>query len=218
MMLSSLMMLMVRRIHCNNTMSAVLFRRSSQIIMSSLWLLALVLWMGASAEAFSSVMERPCSAAASLRIVPSQRSNNVWVRQQQQHHPQSTSAQRQFVAAAAARRGRHGARLAAAPQEDDEEEKSPSQPAAADAPPPIMTPTERILANENKLGAAERAVVEAAEARRKVDNETPSQKYPVDLPSPILLASAIVLAIAATGACVACVRASERFLSYYSIR
>ena len=107
------------------------------------------------------------------RIVPSQRSNNVGAQQQ---HRQSTSAQRQFVAAAeaAARRGRHGVRLAAAPQDEDEGEKSSRRPPAAaeDAPPPL-TPTERILANE-KLGAAERAVVEAAEARRKVvpDDET----------------------------------------------
>jgi hypothetical protein len=61
-----------------------------------------------------------------------------------------------------------------------------------------MTPTERILANE-KLDAATRAVVEAAAKRQAAENGSAEAKYPIDLPSPILLASSMVLAIVSTG-------------------
>ena len=65
----------------------------------------------------------------------------------------------------------------------------------------LLTPTERILENE-KLGAAERAIVEAAVAKRNeatTGSSSNSNKYPLDLPSPLLLATSIVLAIASTG-------------------
>ena len=62
-----------------------------------------------------------------------------------------------------------------------------------------LTPTERILENE-KLGAAERAIVEAAVAKRnEATTGSDNKKYPLDLPSPLLLATSIVLAIASTG-------------------
>jgi hypothetical protein len=61
-----------------------------------------------------------------------------------------------------------------------------------------MTPTERILANE-KMDAATRAVVEAAAKRQAAENGSAESKYPIDLPSPILLASSMILAIVSTG-------------------
>jgi hypothetical protein len=71
----------------------------------------------------------------------------------------------------------------------DEESEQPQQRE--------LTPTERILENE-KLDPATRAVVEAA-AKRNSASEDVEQKYPIDLPSPILLATSMVLAIASTG-------------------
>lgn len=64
---------------------------------------------------------------------------------------------------------------------------------------PALTPTERILENE-KLGTAERAIVEAAAAKRTAaENGETKNKYPLDVPSPILLGTSIILAIASTG-------------------
>lgn len=60
-----------------------------------------------------------------------------------------------------------------------------------------LTPTERILENE-KLDPATRAVVEAAVKRKQVVDLEP-KKYPIDLPSPILLATSMILAIVSTG-------------------
>lgn len=69
-----------------------------------------------------------------------------------------------------------------------------------DPRPREMTPTERILENE-KLDPATRAVVEAAQ--RKADAAAKSadtkKSYPIDLPSPLLLATSMLLAIASTG-------------------
>jgi len=78
-----------------------------------------------------------------------------------------------------------------------DDDTADDEPAAAAA----LTPTERILENE-KLGAAERKIVEAAAAKRDAalaGDDDAAQKYPVDLPSPILLGTSILLAIVSTG-------------------
>jgi len=99
--------------------------------------------------------------------------------------------------------------LRAAPSEQKQDDDTPAdstrttttqQSSSTEQQPPPLSPTERILENET-LGAAERAIVDAAAvAKRAVPAAGGGEKqYPVDLPSPILLATSIVLAIASTG-------------------
>jgi hypothetical protein len=65
-----------------------------------------------------------------------------------------------------------------------------------------LSPTEFILATEN-MDPATRAVVEAAKKKQQQQLEDGSgnteTKYPIDLPSPVLLATSMLLAIVSTG-------------------
>jgi hypothetical protein len=62
-----------------------------------------------------------------------------------------------------------------------------------------LSPTERILATE-KMDPTTRAVVEAAQKRQQSSDDDNEQKYPIDLPSPVLLSTSMILAIASAGA------------------
>lgn len=65
-----------------------------------------------------------------------------------------------------------------------------------------LSPTELILETE-RMDPATRAVVEAAAKKRAQESnllgEVVEKKYPIDLPSPLLLASSMILAIVSTG-------------------
>jgi hypothetical protein len=63
-----------------------------------------------------------------------------------------------------------------------------------------LSPTEFILATE-KMDPATRAVVIAAQKKRHLDqgNSNTVESFPIDLPSPILLSTSMILAIASTG-------------------
>lgn len=70
-----------------------------------------------------------------------------------------------------------------------------------------LSPTEFILATEN-MDPTTRAVVEAAKKKQQQmaliteNGGVPSNKYPIDAPSPVLLATSMILAIISTGTCV----------------
>jgi hypothetical protein len=96
---------------------------------------------------------------------------------------------------------------------DNQDETVSSATAKSSAEVPIvvipsniqeMSPTELILTTE-RMDPTTRAVVEAAKQKQQQQqqqNETDTvAKYPIDLPSPLLLASSMVLAIISTGMC-----------------
>jgi hypothetical protein len=83
----------------------------------------------------------------------------------------------------------------------NEEPSNGTETIPAAAVTPILenlSPTERILATE-KMDPATRAVVEAAQKRRQSDNDKVVPQYPIDLPSPLLLSTCMILAIASAG-------------------
>ena len=73
-----------------------------------------------------------------------------------------------------------------------------------------LSPTEFILATEN-MDPTTRSVVEAAKKKQQQQQQqlaangnggdTAENKYPIDLPSPVLLATSMILAIISTGTC-----------------
>ena len=85
-----------------------------------------------------------------------------------------------------------------------------------------LSPTEFILATEN-MDPTTRAVVEAAKKKQQQmaliteNGGVPSNKYPIDAPSPVLLATSMILAIISTGTCVI-VDSRERERNVYHTR
>ena len=65
-----------------------------------------------------------------------------------------------------------------------------------------LSPTEYILATE-QMDPTTRAVVDAARKKQQLllsnNNDNDNNKYPIDLPSPVLLATSMILAIISTG-------------------
>jgi len=111
-----------------------------------------------------------CSAAAFVITNPNSNLISASINQKNQHQPLFACGNRRVV-------------LFAASEEDDK------QPAVK------LSTTEKILENEKKgknTSAASYDIKKLEEKRERKD-------YPIDLPSPILLAASMVLAISSTG-------------------
>ena len=76
-----------------------------------------------------------------------------------------------------------------------------------------LSPTEFILATE-KMDPTTRAVVEAARKKQLDGDNTDAEErsYPIDLPSPVLLASSMIFAIISTGMFVRAANLCEKFV------